>query len=152
MRDSYKRFVKTWISFANPWIRTVSWLQILTPKRFDSYPTIWILDSYRIVDHESWLLKIRFKSLVTNAVNFQRFACFYESNKSLWILSTIARNESLKIEIWKSKSLRILKLRIRESGLQIRTLKICIVDLIRRSVFERFVSWIRFLRLKISNY
>jgi hypothetical protein len=24
MRDSYKRFVKTWIRFANPWIRTVS--------------------------------------------------------------------------------------------------------------------------------
>jgi hypothetical protein len=24
MRDSYKRFVKTWIRFANPWIRIVS--------------------------------------------------------------------------------------------------------------------------------
>jgi hypothetical protein len=24
MRDSYKRFVKTWIRFANPWIRFVS--------------------------------------------------------------------------------------------------------------------------------
>jgi hypothetical protein len=24
MRESYKRFVKTWIRFANPWIRTVS--------------------------------------------------------------------------------------------------------------------------------
>ncbi len=58
MRDLYKRFVKTWIRFVNPWIRTVSWPQILTPKRFDSYPTIQILrilDSYSIVDHESWL-------------------------------------------------------------------------------------------------
>ena len=26
LRDSYKRFVKTWIRFANPWIRTVSWI------------------------------------------------------------------------------------------------------------------------------
>jgi hypothetical protein len=36
--------------------------------------------------------------------------------------------------------------------LQIRTLKIRIVDSIRRSVFERFVSWIRFVKTKISNY
>jgi hypothetical protein len=49
MRESYKRFVKTWI-------RTVSWPRILTPKRFDSYPTIWILtlkDLFRIVSHKS---------------------------------------------------------------------------------------------------
>ncbi len=51
-----------------------------------------------------------------NPVNFQRFACFYESNESLRILSTIARNESLKIKICESESL------------QIRTLKIRIVD------------------------
>ncbi len=62
MRDSYKRFVKTgirfanpWIRFANPWIRFVSWSRILTPKRFVSCLTKRILDSYRIVDHESWL-------------------------------------------------------------------------------------------------
>ncbi len=112
MQESYKRFVKTWI-------RTVSWPRILTPKRFNLYPTIrilQILDSYRIVDQKSWLLKIRFESLVTNPVNFQRFTCFYESNKSLQILSTIARNESLKIEICKSESLRILKFWICESG------------------------------------
>ncbi len=126
MRDSYKRFVKTWIRFANPWIRfanpwirTVLWPQILTPKRFDSYPTIQILrilDSYRIVDHKSWLQKIGFESLVTNSVNFQRFTCFYESNESLRILSTIAQNESFKIEIRESESLQILKFWIRESG------------------------------------
>jgi hypothetical protein len=126
MRDSYKRFVKTWIRFANPWVRTVLWPQILTPKRFDSYPTIRILrilDSYRIVDYESWLQKIGFESLVTNSVNFQRFACFYESNESLWILSTIAQNESLKIEIRESESLRILKFWIRESGFENPNLK-----------------------------
>ena len=51
-----------------------------------------------------------------NPVNFQRFACFYESNKSLQILSTIARNESLKIEIRESESLRIFKVRIRKDS------------------------------------
>ncbi len=132
MRDSYKRFVKTWIRFANPWIRTISWLRILTSKRFVSCLTKRILDLYRIVDHESWLSKIRFESLVTNPVNFQRFACFY---KSLQILSTIARNESFKIEIRKSESLQILK--------------ISIVDLFHGFVFERFVSWIRFVQTKI---
>jgi hypothetical protein len=55
MWESHKRFVKTWIRFTNPWIRTVLWPRILTPKRFDSYPAIRILDSYRIVDHKSWL-------------------------------------------------------------------------------------------------
>ncbi len=42
--------------------------------------------------------------------------CFHESNESLWILSTMARNESLKIENRESESLRILKLWIRKSG------------------------------------
>ena len=55
MQESYKRFVKTWIRFANPWIHIVSWSQILTPKRFDLCLTKRILDSYRIVDHKSWL-------------------------------------------------------------------------------------------------
>ena len=58
----------------------------------------WILtlkDSFRIVSHESsQFLKIRL---------------------FLRILSTIAQNESLKIEICESESLRILKLRIRKS-------------------------------------
>ncbi len=48
--------------------------------------------------------------------------CFHESNESLRILSTMARNKSLKIEIRESESLRIL----------------------------RFVSWIRFGK-KISQ-
>ena len=74
------------------------------------------MDSYRFVGHESRFKKIRFDSLVTNPVNFQRFARFYESYESLRILSTIARNKSLKIKIRESESLRILKIRIRESG------------------------------------
>ncbi len=72
-------------------------------------------DSLRIVSHES--------------SQFSKICLF------LWILSTIAQNESLKIEIRESE-----------------TLKIRIVDLICRSVFERFVSWIRFMKTKISNY
>jgi hypothetical protein len=112
----YKRFVKTWICFTNPWIRFVSWSRILTPKRFVLCLKKRILDSNRIVDHESWLKKICFELLITNPVNFQRFTCFYESNKSLRIFSTTAQNKSVKIEICESESLQILKFRIRKSG------------------------------------
>ncbi len=88
------------------------------------------MDSYRFVGHESGLKKIWFVSWITNP-DLKRFGsyrdhkysqfskdstCFHESSKSSWILSTMARNESLKIEICKSESLWILKLRIRESG------------------------------------
>jgi hypothetical protein len=66
---------------------------------------------------------------------FKRFACFYESNESLRILSTIARNESLKIEIRESESLRILKIRIRKSGFVTPNLK---------DLYRGFVLWIRF--------
>jgi hypothetical protein len=135
MRESHKRFVKTWIRFANPWIRTVSW-----PR---------ILDSYGSVDHKSWLSKIRFQSLVTNPVNFQRFACFYESNESLQILCTIAQNESLKIEIRESEFLRILKYQIRESGF---------VGLFLKDSFCGFVLWkqksqiTRFVSIRKDSY
>ncbi len=56
LRDSYKRFVKTWIRFANPWIRTVSWITNPDFKRFVSYRGSRILtlkDSFWIVSHES---------------------------------------------------------------------------------------------------
>ncbi len=88
------------------------------------------MDLYQFVGHESRLKKIQFVSWITNP-NLKRFGsyrdhessqfskvstCYHESNESLRILSTMARNKSLKIEIRKSKSLRILKLRICESG------------------------------------
>jgi hypothetical protein len=73
------------------------------------------MDSFRFVITNPDSKKVRFDLLVTNPVNFQRFVCFYESYESLRILSTMARNESLKIEIQESESLRILKIRIRES-------------------------------------
>ena len=56
LRDSYKRVVKTWIHFANPWIGTVSWITNPDFKRFVSYRGSRILtlkDSFRIVSHES---------------------------------------------------------------------------------------------------
>ena len=87
------------------------------------------MDSYQFVGHESGLKKIRFVSWITNP-DLKRFGsyrdhesnqfskdstCFHKSNESSRILSTIARNESLKIEICKSDSLQILKLWICES-------------------------------------
>ncbi len=113
MRESYKRFVKTWISFVNPWICILSWSWILTPKSFDLCLIKWILDLYHIVDHESWHKKIRFELWITSPANFQRFNLF---SWIQWILSTIAQNESLKIQICESESLGILKVWTRKSG------------------------------------
>ncbi len=64
-----------------------------------------------VSNHKSWIQSIFKDSPVfTNPTNP------YESNKSLQILSTIAQNKSLKIEICKSKSLQIHKFRIHKSG------------------------------------
>ena len=104
------------------------------------------MDSYRFVGHESGLKKIRIVSWITNP-DFKRFVsnrdhessqfskdstCFHEI---LRILSTMARNESLKIKIRESESLRILKIRIRESGFVNPNLK---------DSYRGFVSWILF--------
>ncbi len=48
--------------------------------------------------------------------DFKRFAFFHKSNKPLQILSTIAQNKSLKIQIRKSESLLILKVWTHKSG------------------------------------
>jgi hypothetical protein len=83
-------------------------------------------DSFRIVDHESFMFsKYSFCRLI-----FKRFACFYESNESLRILSTMAQNESLKIEI-------------RESGFVTPNLKYSFrgfVSCKQKSQITRFVS------------
>ena len=68
--------VRTWIRFANPWIRTVSWVWILTSKRFDSYLTIQIPDLHRIVVHESGLGKIHFILYIRIQPIFKRFDLF----------------------------------------------------------------------------
>jgi hypothetical protein len=101
--DSKKvRFVPYDTNPANPGFVSYRGSRILTLK-----------DSFRIVSHES--------------SQFSKIRLFLRIQR---ILSTIARNESFKIQIRESESLRI------------RTLKIGIVDSIRRSVFERFVLWI----------
>jgi hypothetical protein len=131
MRESYKRFIKTWIRFANPWIRTVSWLRILTPKRFD----LCLMKGIRI--RGSCILNVfkRFISWILFVDWFSKDStCFHKTSR---ILSTIAQNESLRIQAGG----------LANPDLRIQTLKIRIVDSFRRPVFQRFVSWIRFVGL-----
>jgi hypothetical protein len=68
--------------------------------------------------------------------------CFYKSYKSLQILSTIARNKSLKIKIRESESLRILKIRIRESRF---------VTPNPKYSYRGFVSWICFWKIRFVD-
>ena len=119
--------------------------------------------------HESWLQKDSFRFVIDESgfVSyrgsrilhvFKRFlswirfvdwfskdlTCFYKSYESLWILSTIARNESLKIKIRKSESLRILRDQIRESGFVTTNLK---------DSYRGFVLWIRFWKIRyVDSY
>jgi hypothetical protein len=113
------------------------------------------MDSYRFVGHESRLKKIQFVSWITNPY-LKRFGsyrghessqfskdstCFHESNESLRILSTMARNQSLKIEIRESESLRILE--------RIRTLKIRFVDSFPENKNLKLLDSFRFVRIRI---
>ena len=125
MQDSYKRSVKTWI-------RTVSWITNPDFKRFFSFRD-WRIRICFVswITNPSCFQKIRFVDLFCRLI-FKRFACF------LQILSTIARNESLKIEIRESESLWILKIRIRKSGFVTPNLK---------DSYRGFVSWIRFWKI-----
>ncbi len=132
MRDSYKSFVKTWIRFCESMDSFC--IVVTNPDSKKIRFVLWLTnpDSFRIVDHKSFMFsKDSFRRLI-----FKRFACFYEYNESLQILSTIARNESLKIEIRESESLRILQIRIRESGFVTPNLK---------DLYRGFVLWIRFV-------
>jgi hypothetical protein len=110
--------------FVKTWIRFVSYSQIL-------------LHRFANPDLRVRFLKIRIVDSCD--LNFQRFDLFSRIQR---ILSTIAQNKSLRIQAG----------RFANPDLRIRTLKICIADLIRRAFFKRFVSWIRFVRSKIPNY
>ena len=104
-QDSYKRFVKTWICFANPWIRTVSRITNPDFKRFVSYRESQIQSIFkrfvsriRFVTHFQKIQRIReilriltnpqyyrltnpYKSCTSgfaNPVNFQKI-CFVDS-------------------------------------------------------------------------
>ena len=120
MRKSYKRILKTWIRFANPWICFVLWSRILTPKRFVSFLTKRILDLYCIVDHKSWLKKDLFWIVNHESSQFSKIRPVFMNptnpHKSSWILCSIAPNKSLKIRICESRIIRNSDLRTCKSG------------------------------------
>ena len=143
MRESFKRFVQTWICF-------ISWSRIMTPKRFVSFCD-WQIRLQRfanpILKFKLWIRFVTWTS--------KDSTCFHESNKSSWILTNP----------WYYSTKRILTnpgWQTCNPDSQIRTLKICFADSIRRAFFQkicfadsicrtfskRFVSWIRFVRPK----
>ncbi len=138
MWDSYKRFVKTWIFFCES------------------------MDSYRIVTTNPDSKKVRFVPYDTNPAN-PGFISYRGSQiltfKDLFRIVSHESSQFSKIRLF-LRIQRILrnpqyystKQILKNRDLRIRTLKIRIVDSIRRSVFERFVSWIHFVKTKISNY
>ncbi len=145
MRESYKRFVKTWICFANPWICFVSWPRILTPKRFVLYCDwrIW-LHRFEYPDSQVRSLKIQIVDSISD-LNFQRFDLFSRIQQILTNpdkFSTIAQNKSLQIQAG----------RLANPDSRIQTLKVCFADSICRAFFKRFILWIWLVRPKISNY
>ena len=122
MRDSYKRFVKTWIRFANPWIRFVSchesWLhRFANPDSQIRTLKIRIVDSFRDLNFQRFDLFSRIQRILTNP--YESLVLYHETNP--------------------------YESRLADS--RIRTLKIRFVDSFRRHVFGRFVSWIRFVGL-----
>ncbi len=124
MRELYKIFVKTWIRF-------VSWSRILTPKRFDC-----------ALRNESGFISYR-GSRILNV--FKRFNLFSRIQRIL-----TSPDESLvhRRTLNKPESIRILGFRFANPyWFQ----KICFADLFRRPVFERFVSWIRFVDLFLKD-
>ncbi len=144
MRELYKRFVKTWIDFANQWICIVLWSRIVAPKRFNSCLT----DSFHILDHESLMFSKDLVCGFDSQTDFQKIPMFSRIQRILTNPQYIARNECLKIQICKSESLQILKVQSCESGFANPNLK----DSYRRFDFKRFKLWILFVRPKISNY
>ena len=101
--DSFRESMDLYrIVITNPDSKKVRFVPYDMNPGFASYRGSRILtlkDLFRIVSHES--------------SQFSKIRPFLRIQR---ILSTIARNESLKIEIRESESLRILKLQIRESG------------------------------------
>ncbi len=108
-------------------IRFISWLMNPTSQICESGFTSPILkDSSR--GFVSWPELPKIWPVFTNPTN---------PHESWWILSTIAQNESLRIQAGG----------IANPDSRIRTLKICIADWFCRPVFQRFVLWIRFVGL-----
>ncbi len=158
MRESYKRFVKTWIRFANPWIRFVLQSRILTPKRFVSGSTKRILheDSFcfdslpkfsntRIVD----LFRRQFLTRFGLFSRIQRIQQIQQILTNLYYIDVlrIHTNPGVRIREYLRCSKDSFCGFVSSYGVQ----KIRFVDSFRTTVFKRFVSWIRFVRPKISK-
>jgi len=106
----------------------VSWLTNPTSQIHESrFASPILKDSNR--GFVSWPELPKIQPVFTNPMN---------PHESWWILSTIARNESLWIQAGGFAN----------PDSRIRTLKICIADSIRRAFFKRFVSWILIRKAK----
>ncbi len=109
-----------------------------------------MIDESGFVSFRDWRIRIRFVSWITNPSCFQKIRfvdsfrrlIFKRFDLFLRILSTIARNESLKIKIRKSESLRIFKVRIRKSGF---------VNPNPKDLYRGFVSWIHFWKIRFVD-
>ncbi len=160
MRESYKRFVKTWIRFANTdseghesgsfWFSKDSFRGFVSWRNFHK---IRFMDSFRDTIFIRFVLWIRF---VTH---------FNETNESWRILANLYYINVLWMEVKDSRILLFFKrfvswirfvLRcskdsfrgfVSSYGVQ----KIRFVDSFCDTIFVRFVSWIRFVRPKISK-
>jgi hypothetical protein len=141
MQESYKRFVNSWIHFANPWICTVSWSQILNPKRFDSCLTKWIQICFiSWITNPYCLQKIWFVDLIRRLI-FKRFDLFS------WIQQILTNpDESLvhRHTLNKPKSIRILSFGFANPYC---FQKIRVVLLGSKDLFHGFDSWTCFWKL-----
>jgi hypothetical protein len=141
MRESYKRFVKTWICFAK-WIH-------LWKDSFPGFISYYGVQNIRFVD---WICRL----FLTG------FGLFHESNESSWILSTIDLRIHTNLVLPDSRIPTLFKRFVSWIGFVLRcskdsfcgfvsyyvVQKIRFVDSFRDKIFERFVSWIRFVRKK----
>ncbi len=122
----------------------------------NSVPVDWFyesMDSYQLVDHESGFVSYRGSQILTwkdlfrvvdqKSSHFQKIQPVFTNpmnpHKSLRIFSTIAQNESLRIQAGE-----LVKL-----DLQVRTLKICFVDSFRNFYFSKLPNWFWFGRIRV---
>ncbi len=139
MRESYKRFVKTWIRSQSVWVHFVR-----NP------------DSYR---HESgfvsrihlWCSKIRFVDSFRRhfLTRFGLFSRIQRILTNLYYIDVLRIHTNPGIRI--PEYLRCSKDSFCGFVLYYGVQKIRFVDSFRATVFKRFVSWIRFVRPKISK-
>ncbi len=127
MRESYRRVVKMWIRFANPWIH----FDLICQFSEDSICRF-------ILSYGAQ--KIHFLDSFRDTI----FKRFNESNESSQILSTMGQTNLSESSVFSKDSICGF---VSSYGVQ----KICFVDSFCPKVLKRFVSWIRFVRPKISK-